>query len=138
MKRLLLVSMLVACIPLLNIAQTKPYNVVFDITSGDTSDQKSIIRWLKAISGDRPDAKMEVVLYGQSLGMITKDQSVVSNDIQQLLTNKNISFKVCEMAMKRLNIEKSQLLPGVETVRDGIFEIITRQGEGWGYIKAAH
>ena len=40
--------------------------------------------------------------------------------------------------MKRYNYDKSQLLPGVEIVDDGIFEIISKEQEGWGYIKVAH
>jgi intracellular sulfur oxidation DsrE/DsrF family protein len=38
--------------------------------------------------------------------------------------------------MKRWNIGESQLLPGVSTVPDGIYEILQKQREGWGYIKA--
>jgi uncharacterized protein len=37
--------------------------------------------------------------------------------------------------MKRHNVDKTQLLPGVEVVPDAIFEIVTKQSEGWGYIK---
>jgi intracellular sulfur oxidation DsrE/DsrF family protein len=37
--------------------------------------------------------------------------------------------------MKNHNIDASQLLPGVGIVPDGIYEIMTRQREGWGYIK---
>ena len=50
---------------------------------------------------------------------------------------KNVSFRVCEGAMKNNKVEKSQLLDGVGTVPDGIYEIISKQHEGWGYIKAA-
>src|SRR4051812_1881667 len=116
-------------------AQTKPYNVVFDLTSKDTSDQKSLIRWLKSISESNSSAKLEVVLYGQSLDMVTKDKSIVENDVKELVTNKNVHFKVCEAAMKRHNLDKSLLIPEVQTVPDGIQEIVTKQGEGWGYIK---
>ncbi len=116
----------------------KPYNVVFDLTSKDTSDQQSVIRWIKGITQSNPDAQLEVVLYGQSLDMVTKDKSFLEKDVQQLITsNKNVSFKVCEAAMKRHNLSKSELLTGVQTVPDGIYEIITKQGQGWGYIKAA-
>ena len=70
--------------------------------------------------------------------MMTKDRSIVAEDVQKFIsTDKNIHFKVCEMAMKRQKIEKSQLLPGVETVPDGIYEIITKQSQGFGYIKVA-
>jgi intracellular sulfur oxidation DsrE/DsrF family protein len=41
------------------------------------------------------------------------------------------------MAMKRQQIDASQLLPGVQIVPDGIYEIISKQRDGWGYIKVA-
>ena len=119
-------------------AQSVPYNVVFDLTSSDTNDHKAVIRWLSLISKERSDAQLEVVLYGQSLDMVQKDKSTVAPALQQLIQNKNISVKVCAAAMKHHNIEASQLLPGVGIVPDGIYEIITKQKEGWGYIKAAH
>jgi intracellular sulfur oxidation DsrE/DsrF family protein len=50
---------------------------------------------------------------------------------------KDVSFKVCALAMKRNKIDKSQLLPGVQVVPDGIYEIISKQRDNWGYIKVA-
>ena len=117
-------------------AQAPDYKVVFDLTSKDTTDQKTVIRWINGITSTNPNAKLEVVLYGQSLDMVVKDRSVAANDIPKLTENKNISFKVCAVAMKKHQIDKSMLLPGVEIVPDGIYEIITKQKEGWGYIKA--
>ena len=37
--------------------------------------------------------------------------------------------------MRNQKVEKSQMLPKVATVPDGIGEIVARQREGWGYIK---
>ena len=116
-------------------AQTTDYKVVFDITSKDTMDHKAVIRWLNEISNANADAKMEVVYYALSLGMITKGKSVVAGDIARLQATKNVSFKVCATAMKNQQIDQSQLLPGVEIVPDGIYEIISKQKQGWGYIK---
>ena len=118
-------------------AQTTPYNVVFDLTSKDTNDHKTVIRWLNGISKERPEAKLEVVLYGQSLDMIQKNKSVDAEGLDRLLQNKNITFKVCAAAMKRNEVEAASLLPGIEIVPDGIYQIITRQSQGWGYIKVA-
>ncbi|ANE51972.1 DsrE family protein [Flavisolibacter tropicus] len=119
-------------------AQTVPYNVVFDLTSKDTNDHKTVLRWIDAITKEHPDAQLEVVLYGQSLDMVQKDKSIVSKQLQDLSTNKNVSVKVCAAAMKRHGIEPSALLPSVSTVPDGIYEIISKQRQGWGYIKVAH
>ena len=117
-------------------AQARPYNVVFDITSKDTVDHKMLIRWLDEISKADPKAKLEAVFYAQSLDMVTKGKSVVASDVEALAKNKNVSFKVCEVAMKKQNVDKSQLLAGVETVPDGIYEVISKQSQGFGYIKA--
>lgn len=132
----LILSLLFSC--MIAEAQTVPYNVVFDLTSKDTNDHKMVVRWLDGISKERPDAKMEVVLYGQSLDMVRKTKSTVAPMLMQLQQNKNISVKVCAASLKRHNIDRSELLTGVDIVPDGIYEIISRQKEGWGYIKAAH
>ncbi|HET6253093.1 MAG TPA: DsrE family protein [Puia sp.] len=118
-------------------AQRADYKVIFDLTSRDTIDQKNMIRWLKEITEGNPDAKMEVVMYSKGLEMVVKDKSAVADDVAKLAANKNISFSVCAIAMKNNNVSPDQLIPGVHVVPDGIYEIITRQREGWGYIKAA-
>jgi intracellular sulfur oxidation DsrE/DsrF family protein len=118
-------------------AQRTDYKVVFDLTSRDTLDQRNMVRWLKEISESNPEAKMEVVMYAKGLEMVVKDKSYVTEDITRLSANKNITFSVCAVAMKNNNITSDQLLPGVNVVPDGIYEIISKQREGWGYIKAA-
>ncbi|MBI2730892.1 MAG: DsrE family protein [Sphingobacteriales bacterium] len=113
----------------------QPYNVVFDITSKDTTMHQTVLRWIKLITDEHKDAKLEVVFYGKSIEMVTQDKSTVADEVIKYAKMGNVQFKVCEVAMKHWKIEKSQLLPGVLTVPDGIYEIISKQGEGWGYIK---
>jgi intracellular sulfur oxidation DsrE/DsrF family protein len=121
--------------PVLALAQSTPYKVVFDITSGDTAAHRTVIRQMRGISQSRPDAQLEVAIYGNALPMVMKDKSIIAEAIQELSNSKKGSFKVCAATMKRHNVDKAQLLPGVEVVPDAIFEIVTRQHEGWGYIK---
>jgi intracellular sulfur oxidation DsrE/DsrF family protein len=127
----------IVCCSLAVTAQRADYKVVFDLTSRDSVDQKSVIRWLKEISEANPDAKMEVVMYAKGLELAVKDKSSVAEDVTRLAGNKNIIFSVCAVAMKNNNITADQLLPGIHVVPDGIYEIISKQREGWGYIKAA-
>ncbi|HYK76341.1 MAG TPA: DsrE family protein [Daejeonella sp.] len=134
-KIVVIMSLIFTLIPTVLWAQTPDYKVVFDLTSKDTLDHKAVIRWLNEISQANPNAQLEVVLYGQSLGMVTKGSSV-AEAVTKLAQNKNIAFKVCSIAMKNQHVDKTQLLPGVQTVPDGIYEIISKQKEGWGYIKA--
>lgn len=118
--------------------QNPDYRVVFDMTSKDSINQQSVVRQVSLISKGNANAKLEVVIYGQGLDLVVKGKSAQETAVTKLLTDKNVSFKVCEMTMKRHGIDKSQLIPGVEIVSDGIYEIISKQKEGWGYIKVAH
>ena len=113
----------------------KDYKVVFDLTSKDSNDQKAAIRWLTEVSKAEPTAQMEIVMYGQGLDLVTKGKSAVADDVVRLAQNKNIAFKVCQVAMKAHNLTKDDLLQGVQTVPDGIYEVISKQRQGWGYIK---
>ena len=132
-----LLIVVLALAPVLTMAQTAAYRVIFDITSGDTAAHKTVIRQIRGISQSRPDAQLEVAIYSDALGMVLKDKSIIADAIQELSSNKKASFKVCGVTMKRNNVDKSQLIPGVEIVPDAIYEIVAKQHEGWGYIKVA-
>jgi intracellular sulfur oxidation DsrE/DsrF family protein len=119
-------------------AQTKPYNIVFDITTSDTATHARVIRWSKGILESHPDAKIEIVFYGKSLDMIVQGKSTVANDVIKLATEKKVTFTACEHAMQVFNITKSQLLTGVLTVPDALYELVTKQAEGYGYIKVVN
>lgn len=119
-------------------AQQPDYKVVFDMSTRDSVSQVAVLREVALITKENPAAKLEVVVYGQALNMLTKSKSNQADEIQRLAANPNVSFKVCSFTMKRDNVTKADLLTGVEVVPDGIYEIISKQREGWGYIKVAH
>ena len=119
-------------------SQTKDYKVVFDLTSKDTINQQAVIREIGLIKEANPESRLEVVIYGQGLDLAVKGRSAQEDAVQRLISSNTASFKVCAMTMKRNHIGQEQLVPGVEVVPDGIYEIISKQREGWGYIKVAH
>ena len=133
MKKIFLLTA-ISLVSLLTLAQ-KNYKVVFDLTSKDSNDQKTVIRWVNEVVKAEPTAQMEVVMYGQGLDLVTKGKSAVSEDVLRLAQNKNVAFKVCRVAMKAHNLQPGDLLQGVQTVPDGIYEVISKQQQGWGYIK---
>jgi len=119
-------------------AQKAPYNVVFDMTSDDTISHRMALRWISEVTDNNPEANVEIVFYGKSLGMITEGKSIVAETVKSYTAKKNVAFKVCAIAMKNNKVDKSMLLPGVQIVPDGIYEIISKQHEDWGYIKVSH
>lgn len=119
-------------------SQVKDYRVVFDISARDSVSQQAVIREIEIIKGGNPDAKLEVVVYGQALPLVVKDKSNYVADLQRVMAMKDVTIKVCAITMERNKVDKSRLIAGVVTVPDGIYELISKQREGWGYIKVAH
>ncbi|MEO6684104.1 MAG: DsrE family protein [Ginsengibacter sp.] len=137
MKKVTILILLIMC-AIVSKAQNADYKVVFDFTSKDSINQQTLLREMSLIKQYNPEAKLEAVIYGQGINMVTKDATGSAEAIAMLSAQKDVSFVVCAMSLKRQNIDKSQLQPGVGTVPDGIYEIISKQREGWGYIKIAH
>src|SRR5689334_2298607 len=135
MKNLLLVIAIAVVSPALLQAQGEPYRVVFDLTSRDTLDQKAVLRWLKEVGTSSPQAEMEVVMYAKGFDLVMPERSSFINEVKESMKNPRVSFRVCAIALKNNNVDKSQLLAGVETVPDGIHEVVMKQQSGWGYIK---
>ena len=138
MRRILCIALFALVSPQIVEAQSQPYRVAFDLTSRDTLDQKAVLRWLREVGTSSPAAQMEVVMYGKGFELVMPERSAFVNDVKEAMKNPNVSFKVCAIALRNNNIEKSQLLPGVQTVPDGIYELVSKQQEHWGYIKVMH
>ena len=138
MKRVLLI----ACIALLSVGfaarQPKPYRVAFDLTSRDTLDQKAVLRWIREVTAASPKAELEVVMYGKGFELVMPERSAFIADVQAAMKNPHVAFKVCAVALRNNQVETSQLAAGVQTVPDGIYELVLKQQEHWGYIKVSH
>lgn len=138
MKRILFVGLLALLSFGFVQTQIQPYRVVFDLTSRDTLEQKAVLRWIREVGTSSPGAQMEVVMYAKGFELVMPERSAYVADVKDAMKNPNVTFKVCAIALKNNNVDKSQLLPGVQTVPDGIYELVSRQQERWGYIKVMH
>ena len=119
-------------------AGEKPYRVVFDLTSRDSVDQKAVMRWIQEISASSPNAQMEVVMYAKGYELVMPERSTKLAEVQEAVKNPNVSFRVCAIALRNNNTTTEQLIKEVQTVPDGIHEIVMKQQAGWGYIKVGH
>ena len=138
MKRVLFLGLLVVGSVAFVRPPSQPYRVAFDLTSRDTLEQKAVLRWLRDVGGSSPEAQMEVVMYGKGFELVMPERSPYLADVQNAMKNPNVKFKVCAIALRNNNVAASQLLPGVETVPDGIHELVMKQQDHWGYIKVMH
>jgi len=119
-------------------SRPQPYKVVFDLTSDDPLDQGAVLRWLREVGSVNPETDMEVVMYGRGLALVVPERTSQLEEVRQAIARPHVTFKVCEISLRNQKVDKSQLLPNVGTVPDGIEEIVRKQQAGWGYIKAVH
>jgi len=118
--------------------QPQPYKVVFDLTSSDPVDQQAVLRWIREINSVNPKTEMEVVMYARGLDLVVSGKSALASGVAEAMSTAHATFRVCAIAMKNQQVDKSQLLANVQSVPDGIGEIVARQHAGWGYIKVGH
>src|SRR4029434_5621935 len=126
----------ITCVAVLTIAamtalgqspQPQPYKVVFDLTSSDPLDQQAVLRWITEVKALNPQTETEVVMYGRGLDLIIAGKTTHAADVARPISDLHANFRVCAIAMKNQQVDKSQLLPNVEIVPDGIGEIVARQ-----------
>jgi uncharacterized protein len=123
-------------IAMLTFAQQKQHKIVFDFSKGDTASFSTMIRQMNNIMNAASNAQLEVVCHGPGLGLILKDKSPVQAEIQELQKKYNVVFAACESSMKRMGIDKSQLISQAIAVPLASLEISSKQQDGWSYIKA--
>jgi len=138
MKRrslLVLAACVLFCWSSVGFAQGKTHRVVFAVTSGDEVDWKLTLGNIRnLISGLKPDpVEVEVVAYSQGLNLV-KATSSLATEIAALQAQ-GVKFVACQNSMRMQKVELKDLLAGVTPVPAGIVEVVTKQEQGWAYIK---
>jgi uncharacterized protein len=119
-------------------AQDEPNKIVFDISSGDTAVQGTILRQFNNILKAAPATELEMVCHGPAIFMMVKGKTLLEEKLSELKKKGSISIKVCANSMKRLQVDKSELISVAETVPVAILELSEKQRKGWSYIKAGN
>ena len=137
-KRLLLFTVVlffaVALLPAS--AQAKTHRVVFALTSGDEADWKLMVGNIRnLVAAFPPDsAEIEVVAYGPGLGFLRKG---ASPEVEiEALQAKRVRFVACENSMRMQKVTLADLVAKAQSVPSGVAEVVTRQEQGWSYIRA--
>ncbi|MBA4745853.1 MAG: DsrE family protein [Muricauda sp.] len=135
MKNILL--FLVMMVSGLTLAQNEPIKVVFDVTSSNPDVHRTAAKHLRLMAEAYPESEFELVIYSGAFKMVDKKSSVAGETLSTIVNRDNVSIVICEQTMKRHKMTMDDLIPGVESVPDGIFELVMKQKQGWGYIKEA-
>ena len=116
--------------------QNKAHHAIFVLTSGEDADwQMTLANMRNMIKGFAPaKVEIELVAYGPGLPFLKKG-SAVQTEIQELEAQQ-VRFVACENSMRLQHVTAADLAPGVTAVPSGVIELVTRQEQGWAYVKA--
>jgi intracellular sulfur oxidation DsrE/DsrF family protein len=114
-----------------------PHRIVFEVTSADPQVWEAVLNNVenvqRALGIDVTEIR--VVAHGKGIGLVMNTNTSLAERIAALTTVR-VKFVACENTMKRLKIQKADLLAVAGTVDSGVAEIVRLQEAGWSYIKS--
>lgn len=117
--------------------QKPEHKIIFQLTSGDTTAHKQLIKQFNNILSVSPTTKIEVVCHGAGLDMLVSGKTIVEDKIK-ILADKGVVFNACEFSIKERKVDRSKIISVSGFVPAGIVEIVNKQEQGWSYIKAGN
>jgi hypothetical protein len=112
----------------------KGHRIVFQMSTPDTAAHRALTRQLNNLRGFWPEAQIEVVVHNKGIAMLLKEKTNIQPEITALKA-KGVTFLACENTMKQQKLDKSQIISESGFVPGGLVQIVTRQEQGWSYIK---
>lgn len=113
------------------------HRIIFQLTSGDTTAHKQLMKQFNNILTVSPTTKIEVVCHGAGLDMLVSDKTIVEEKVKQF-ADKGVVFNACEFSIKERKVDRSKIIKSAGFVPAGIIEIVSKQEQGWSYIKAGN
>ena len=99
---------------------------VHKIDNGEILLNNKNINNLKAL---KPDAQCCLVITGPGIKTVVGDGTISK------LLEKKVSVKACQNSLDHFEIDKGEIISGVEVVPAGILSLIELQNAGFAYIK---
>lgn len=113
------------------------HKIIFQLTTNDTTAHKQLMKQFNNILSLSPTTQIEVVCHGPGLDMLLSHKTIVEEKIKSL-HDRGVIFNACEFSLKERKIEKSNIIIIAGFVPAGIIEIVSKQEQGWNYIKAGN
>ncbi len=109
--------------------------VVIQVSDADQGKWNLALNNAKNIQTDLGAANVdvEIVAYGPGIGMLKLD-SAVGGRVDEA-TSAGVKVIACENTMTGQKLAKSDMLNGIGYVPAGVVELMSRQQQGWAYIR---
>ena len=117
-------------------SQPKTHHVLFVLTSADEGDWQMTLANMGNFIKAMPEGSTEVELVAYAGGLGFLRASSTAQPAIAALEAKHVRFLACENSLRLQHLTAADLAAGVGTVPSGVVELVTRQEQGWSYIKA--
>ena len=109
--------------------------VVIQVSDADAGKWNLALNNAKNIQTDLGAANVdvEIVAYGPGIGMLKLD-SAVGGRIDEAMSA-GVKVVACENTMRGQKLAKADMLNGIDYVLAGVVELMSKQQQGWAYIR---
>jgi intracellular sulfur oxidation DsrE/DsrF family protein len=114
-----------------------PHRVVMHLNSGDEKVQRGALNNIRNLYQEvgREHLRLELVVHGAGLTLLTKKDSMLATELAQLKTAYDVEFTACSNTMKAMNLTTQDLVEQVDRTVPAMVRLMELQEQGWAYIK---
>jgi hypothetical protein len=107
------------------------------LNSSDEKVQRGALNNIRNLYQEvgREHVRVEVVVHGAGLSLLTKKDSVLTSELAQLKSAYDVEFTACPNTMKGMNLTRNDLVEQVDRTVPAMVRLMELQEEGWIYIK---
>ena len=116
-------------------AATARNRVVIQVSDADLGKWTLALNNAKNLQADlgASNVDVEIVAYGPGIGMLKLD-SAVAPRIDEAAKS-GVKIIACENTMKGQKLTRADMLEGIDYVSAGVVELMSRQQQGWAYLR---
>ena len=113
----------------------KRHKLVVQVSDNDPAKWNLALNNAKNVLDDvgAANVDIEIVAYGPGIGML-KLESPSGSRVQEAIKG-NIKVIACENTMRTQKLTRDDMQSAISYVPAGVTEIMTKQGEGWAYLR---
>lgn len=110
--------------------------VAFQVSDNDPAKWNLVLNNAKNVQsslGGTGKSDVEIVVYGPGINMLKSD-STVGNRVEEA-QKAGVNIVACQNTMKGMKLTEADMLPNTVYVPAGVVELMTKQNEGYAYIR---
>ena len=113
----------------------KRHKIVIQVSDIDPTKWNLALNNAKNLQDDvgAANVDIEIVAYGPGIGML-KLESAAGTRVAEAM-KANVKVIACENTMRAQKLTLDDMLPALNYVPAGVTEIMTKQSEGWAYLR---